>query len=348
MAIGASKITAMSTSLRDLNVRKTPATVIRGVPRTHGLVVGVDGGGTGTRAVVMDEKQRVLGEGRSGPSNPLRVGIAKAANNVREAVDRACAEAAVHRDDISFASIGLAGVRRKDIHECTLEKLNACLKEIRSIELLPDAEIALYGATAGEAGLVVIAGTGSICCGRNQRGKHACAGGWGPIVGDEGGAAWITREALQAVAHAADGRGSSTALTNAALNYFKVETADDLSTAIYSPTMTNDRLAGFAQEVVAVARAGDRSAIEILDAAGRELGAAAIAVIKKLRMEKDKFPVACVGGVYGAGEFVLIPMQEEIKRIAKHAYLSQPLFRPVIAAARIALAHLQDEYALAG
>ena len=348
MAIRASKITTMSTNLRALNVRKAPAAMLSAVPRAQGLVVGVDGGGTGTRAVVMNGKQQVLGEGRAGPSNPLRVGIAKAANNVREAVDRACAEAAVHRDDISFASIGLAGVRRKDIHACTLEKLTECLKEIRSIELLPDADIALYGATAGKVGLVVIAGTGSICCGRNQQGKHACAGGWGPIVGDEGGASWITRKALQAVAHAADGRGTSTALTNAALNYFKVENADDLSTAIYSPTMTNDRLAGFAQEVVHVARSGDRSAVEILEASGRELGAAAIAVIKKLRMEKDEFPVACVGGVYGAKEFVLTPMQEEIKRVAKGAYLSQPLFRPVIAAARIALAHLRDQFALAG
>jgi N-acetylglucosamine kinase-like BadF-type ATPase len=338
----------MSSNLRELNVRKTSVGVVRGLPGSQGLVVGVDGGGTGTRAVVMDAKQRVRGEGRSGPSNPLRVGIAKAANHVREAVDRACAEAAVHRDDISFAAIGLAGVRRKDIHECTLEKLTESLKEVRSIELLPDGELALYGATEGQPGLVVIAGTGSICCGRNNQGKQTCSGGWGPIVGDEGGASWIARKALQAVARATDGRGAPTALTGAALSYFKVENAEDLSTAVYSPTMTNDRLAGFAREVVPVARTGDEQAIEILELSGRQLAAAAIAVIKKLRMEKDEFPVACVGGVYGAGELLLTPMQEEIRKVAKRAYLSQPLFRPVVAAARIALAHLRDEYALAG
>lgn len=338
----------MGSSLFELNVRKPLPAVITRVPRAQWLVVGVDGGGTGTRAVIMDHKQRVLGEGHAGPSNPLRVGIAKAASTVREAIDRACAEASVHRDDISMATVGLAGVRRKDIHQCTLEKLNECLKEIRSIELLPDGEIALYGATDGEAGLVVIAGTGSICCGRNLQGKQTCAGGWGPIVGDEGGASWIARKALQAVAHATDGRGPATALVSSALKYFKVENADDLSTAIYSPTMTNDRLAGFAREVVRGARAGDRIAIEIIEDAGRELAAAAIAVIKKLRMEKESFPVACVGGVYGAGDLVLGVMQKEIRSVAKRAYLSQPLFPPVIAAARIAHAHLRDEYALAG
>src|SRR5574341_1626022 len=99
----------MGSSLAQLDLRKPATTsVISRLPRTQWLVAGVDGGGTGTRAIIMDQKQRVIGEGRSGPSNPLRVGIANAATNVREAVDRACAEAAIHRDDIAFVTIGLA------------------------------------------------------------------------------------------------------------------------------------------------------------------------------------------------------------------------------------------------
>ena len=339
----------MSSNLAHLNLRKpASASVISRLPKTQWLVAGVDGGGTGTRAIIMDHKQRVIGEGRSGPSNPLRVGIAKAATNVREAIDCACAEAAIHRDDIAFATVGLAGVRRKDIRQCTLEKLQECLKEIKSIDLLPDGDIALYGATGGKPGLVIIAGTGSICCGRNSQGKHFCAGGWGPIVGDEGGASWIARKALQAVAHAADGRGAATALTASALKYFKVEAADDLGTAIYSPTMTNDQLAGFSREVVRVAESGDDVALEILEDAGRELGSAASAVIRKLRMEKDEFPVAYVGGVYGAGDLVLTSLQRQIKAVAKRAYLSKPLYPPVMAAARIAHTHMREELALAG
>jgi N-acetylglucosamine kinase-like BadF-type ATPase len=311
------------------------------------LVAGVDGGGTGTRAVIMDGDKRVLGEGQAGPSNPLRVGIAVAATNVREAVDKACSESAIHRDEITMATIGLAGVRRKDILDRTREQISECLKEIKSIELLTDGEIALFGGTGGHAGLVVIAGTGSICCGRNRQGKQVSAGGWGPIVGDEGGASWIARKALQAVARASDARGPKTSLTSAALNYFKVETAEDLSTAIYSQTMTNDRLAGFGKQVLRVARTGDDVAFEILREAGQELGIAANAVIKKLHMERDRFPIAYVGGVYGAGDLVLVPMEAEIKKVAKQAYLARPLFPPVIAAAHIAYAHAQGELALA-
>lgn len=336
-------------SVLELRKQKSRPLGFKTSPRNPRLLVaGVDGGGTGTRAVIMDEQKRVIGEGHAGPSNPLRIGIPNAATNVRDAIDRACAEAGVHRDDVLHVTAGLAGVRRKDIRDVTLEKIKHCLKEIRSIELLPDGDIALYGATDGQPGLVVIAGTGSICCGRNRQGKQVCAGGWGPIVGDEGGAAWIARKALQAVAHAADERGPKTALTAAALMYFKVTTPDDLSTAIYSPAMTNDRLAGFGRDVVRVARAGDEIAIAILQEAGRELGVAAVAVIKKLRMQNDEFPIATVGGVYGAGDLVLESMREEIEKTAKQAVLADPLFPPAVAAARLAHARLREELALAG
>ena len=85
---------------------------------TQNSVVGVDGGGTKTEAVIMDASQRVIGEGRAGPSNPLRVGIAGAAAAVREALDSACASAKLRRGDLVAAQIGLAGARRRVPREC--------------------------------------------------------------------------------------------------------------------------------------------------------------------------------------------------------------------------------------
>jgi len=301
------------------------------------LVAGVDGGGTGTRAVIMDEEKRVIGEGHAGPSNPLRIGIASAATNVREAVDRACAEAGVHRDDVLHATVGLAGVRRKDIRDVTLGKIKHCLKEIKSIELLPDGDIALYGATDGQAGLVVIAGTGSICCGINGRGKKFCAGGWGPLAGDEGAGAWIARQALRAIAFASDGRGPETLLTEFACNYFHVSTADDLTTAIYAPTITNERIAGFGKDVVEAAKRKDPIAEKIILEGGKELGRAVVAVIKYLQMEREEFQIAFVGGVFRAsGEMITKPLKNEVAKVAPRAYYEAPHFSPAVAAARMA------------
>jgi N-acetylglucosamine kinase-like BadF-type ATPase len=320
----------------------TTQTTVDLLPRRHAplrdLVVGVDGGGTRTRAAIL-AGSRVIGEGTAGPSNPLRVGIANGAAAIRDAIDKACAAALIRRSDLTAAGVGLAGVRRKDIRTRMREVLIETLG-IKNIELMTDGDIALYGATDGAPGIVVISGTGSICSGVNRQGKHVFAGGWGPVAGDEGSGSWIARRALQAVAHASDERGPRTALTAAACEYFQVATADDLSTAIYAPTVTNDRIAGFSQRVIETARAGDAVAINILAEAGRELGKAAATVVRKLKMEQERFQVAFVGGVFAAGEFVIAPLREEIARVAKNAFIAAPRFSPTVAAGRLAQEHL--------
>lgn len=287
-----------------------------------------------------------MGEGTSGPSNPLRVGIARAAAAVREAIDKACEAAQVRREDILAAQVGLAGARRTELRERVREALGNL--GIADLEVVADADIALYGATNGEAGVVVIAGTGSVCCGVNARGKRNCAGGWGPVAGDEGGGAWIARRALRAIAHASDGRGPKTSLMTAACAYFHVTSPEDLSTAIYAPTMTNERLAGFGKQVIEAAKAKDPVAREIVAEAGRELGLAVEAVIRNLKLESERFQVAYVGGVFAAGgDLVLGPMSERILQIAPLAFVAPPRMSPPLAAARMARER-SDLVALAG
>jgi N-acetylglucosamine kinase-like BadF-type ATPase len=303
--------------------------------RLRSAVVGVDGGGSKTHAVIVDADGRIMGEGTAGPSNPLRVGIARAAAAVREAIDKACEAAHVRRQDIVAAEVGLAGARRTELRERVREALSNF--GIADLEVVGDADIALHGATDGEPGVVVIAGTGSVCCGVNARGKRNCAGGWGPVAGDEGGGAWIARRALRAIAHASDGRGPKTSLTAAACAYFHVTTPEDLSTAIYAPTMTNERLAGFGKQVIDAAKAKDVVAREIMAEAGSELGLAVVAVIRNLKLETERFQVAYVGGVFEAGgDLVLGPMCERILPIAPLAFVAPPRMPPSLAAARMA------------
>jgi N-acetylglucosamine kinase-like BadF-type ATPase len=314
--------------------------------RSQHAVVGVDGGGTKTHAVIIDAQDRVLGEGKSGPSNPLRVGIANAATSVREAIDRACEAAEVRRSDLIAAEIGLAGARREELRARMREALDNL--GIPDLEVVGDSDIALYGATDGDPGVVVIAGTGSICCGVNSGGKEICAGGWGPLLGDEGGGSWIARLALRAIAKATDGRGPKTSLSKDACDYFHVSNPEDLATAIYSPAITSERLAGFGRYVIAAAKDSDQVAKHIMIEAGRELGIAAVAVIRKLKLERERFQVAYVGRVFGeAGEIVLSPLRDEVRKAAPKAYLAPPLFPPALAAARMARRHFK-RVALAG
>ena len=321
--------------------RKAPGFPSPRYPASRRAILGVDGGGTKTDAVILDLNLNILGEGVAGPSNPLRVGVVSAAAAIRQAVDKACDVAGLRRTDLVAAEIGLAGVRRPELRARMQDSLKGL--GIGDLVVGSDADIALYAATQGAPGLVVIAGTGSICCGINARGKQACAGGWGPLAGDEGGGAWIARRGLRAIAYASDGRGPATSLSAAASKYFRVSNPIDLSTAIYAPSITNECLAGFGKFVIQAAKAKDRVAREILVEAGKELGVAATAVIRNLKLERETFPVGYVGGVFAAsGELVLSHLRETVLAVSPRAFFAPPKFSPAIAAAHMAHQHLSD------
>ena len=300
------------------------------------LFLGIDGGGTKTNAALMNAAEEVIAEGASGPSNPLRVGVETAVSNISKAIESACDEGGLSRGDIVAATLGLAGVRRQDIKERVRESFVKRLG-IRKATVMTDAEIALFGTTFGRPGLVVIAGTGSICLGKNEKGKLAISGGWGPLAGEEGGGVGIAQAALHRVAKASDGRGIPTALSKQASEYFRASGPENLIVAIYSPQVDNTRIAGFARLVVETALKGDKIAVEILHDAGRELGLAACAVLKQLKLERQKVPIGCVGGIFHAGKLLTKPMLETIHKAAPNAYLTEPLMKPSHAAALMAL-----------
>lgn len=319
---------------------------------SRSFVVGVDGGATKTRAVILPADEGVqtgdkqLGEGIAGASNPLRSGILQAAAEVRRAIELACIAARIERAEIVAAEIGLAGVRKIEVRARMREALINL--NIVPYHVTTDSDVALYGATEGKSGLVVIAGTGSVCCGQDGRGRRVDAGGWGPLAGDEGSAAWIARQALQRVAHAEDGRGGATTLTKVVREYFGVTAIEDLGTIIYGKEMTHTRIAGLARFVIEAARGGDAIAKEILENAGRELGRIAATVARKLKLEETELRVAYVGGVFAAGDLVLDSMRAELAPLAEKINLAPPRLPPAVAAAHLARKLLVENLALAG
>lgn len=308
--------------------------------KSHNLYLGVDGGGTKTHAVLIDEEQTMLGEGFTGAGNPLRVGVENAIKNILSAIEKALDAAGRSKIDIVSTQIGLAGVRREDLRYLIRNRFRETLR-IRKVEVTTDAEIALYAATEGKEGLVIIAGTGSVCMGRNAKGEIASAGGWGPLAGDEGGGAGISRRALQAIAKSSDGRGTPTKLADYAVDYFRAGRLEDLSVAIYAPQVDNARIAGFAKFVSQAATEGDIVAIELLSEAGRELGLAASAVIEKLKMQKRTFPIGKVGSVFKSEELITKPLMQKVQEIAPKAFMSETQKTPAFAAALMALNNYQ-------
>lgn len=315
---------------------------LRRLKKSHNLYLGVDGGGTKTHIVLTNEDQEAVCEGSAGASNPLRVGIETAVSNIIKAINAACDAGGCSRGDIVAGTLGLAGVRRSDLRQRIREGVYRQL-HIKNLEVITDADIALYGATLGKAGLVVIAGTGSVCIGQNDAGEKVSAGGWGPLAGDEGGGAGIARAALHAIAKASDGRAPKTKLSEVAIEYFRAAHIEDLVVAIYAPQVDNQRIAGFARYVVETAQKGDEVAKKVIAEAGYELGIAARAVITKLKLQKKKFPIAYVGSIFNAEELLTKPFLKEVHAIAPKAELIAPQVPPALAAAKIAYKSFHSE-----
>jgi len=255
--------------------------------------LGVDGGQSSTTAVIGDESGRVVGMGRGGPSNHVGAeeGRAKFVNAVGACVAAACAQASI---DPRFASacLGFSGGPADK---------ESIVGEILSSErtlVTHDGLIALSGATAGQPGLITIAGTGSFAFGRNAVGETARAGGWGYVFGDEGGGFFIARQALRAALRFEEGWGPATALRSMFLEATGARDINDLLHRFYTTDFPRPRIAEFSKGVDSAAINGDEVARAILDDAAVQLALIAEAVRQQLFKAGEAVLVAYVGGVF--------------------------------------------------
>jgi len=270
------------------------------------LYLGIDGGQSSTTALIGekigDQTGRVLGTGRAGPSNHAAAseGRRKFIAAITDSVASAVAAAGLSGHIVfEAACLGLSGGP---------EDKEALAKETIRAErylITHDAHIALAGATGGEPGIIVIAGTGSMVFGRNAAGVTARAGGWGYVFGDEGGAFDLVRQALRAVLRNEEGWGPPTSLREALLealpeNATGAHDGHQLLHRLYTDEFPRDRVAGWAKLVDRAARAGDAVASDILGTAAQRLATLAAAVRRQLFEGSGQVNVCYSGGVFGS------------------------------------------------
>jgi N-acetylglucosamine kinase-like BadF-type ATPase len=303
--------------------------------------IGVDGGGTRTRAVVAGEDLVPMGRGASGPANASTRPLPLVVDTILEAVSDAAVSAVVSVSRAERIGVGLAGVESAG----RVAPLTAALEKhlgAGRVFVTTDARIALAGAVPGDpdgAGVVLIAGTGAIAFGRSADGSEARAGGWGPLLGDEGSGYAIARQGLAAVVRELDGRGPATAIRSLLFESERgIHTLEELLAKVYRSEGGAGDVAAYFPLVLQAARAGDPEACRILRDAGRELALAAITVIRKLGLESESFPVATVGGVFAAGELLLGPLAAALHEVAPGARIGPPSYPPEIGAIRLAQA----------
>ncbi len=289
--------------------------------------LGIDGGQSSTTALIADEHGRILGIGRGGPCNHAgsSEGRAKFLSAVGDCLHQACRQAGIDRATF-FAAVclGLSGGAE--------DKESYAKELIRSAryKLTHDAEIALTGATAGEPGIIIIAGTGSVAFGKNAAGKMARAGGWGYIFGDEGGAFDLVRQALRAALQYEEGWGPPTTLHKVLLEVSSAKSANALMHRFYNQ-FDRTRIAALAPLVTQAADSGDQIATEIINRAAKKLGWFVQGIHSSLFNGKQDIPIHYVGGVFESAALRQL-LTENLKRS-----INSPLAPPRLTPAEGAL-----------
>jgi N-acetylglucosamine kinase-like BadF-type ATPase len=308
------------------------------------LLLGVDGGGTSTVALLGGDDGVPIGKGAAGPSNAKAVGNAAARQALEEAIGAAFLSAGLVARPAAVACLGLAGFDRPEDKQLLGEWAESGHWAERLL-LVNDGDLVVAAGTPEGWGVGVIAGTGSIAVARAPDGRKARAGGWGHLIGDEGSAYGTVLSALRKVARRADRRETSTVqpdpLTTHLCRALGISGPDQLVSALYAPGFDRSKIAALAPAVLAAADLDPSTVKELLRPAGTELAVMAIAAAQAVGWNSGRLPLATAGGFLLSSEVVSQALEVELRA---HGY--EPIPAPVTEPARGALVLARQELAV--
>jgi N-acetylglucosamine kinase-like BadF-type ATPase len=299
-------------------------------------VLGIDVGGTKTVCLLGDDEGRIVSTAKGPGANLQGVGelqLEKVLHTVME-------ETVAQQNAVPAAiCLGIAGVDRPQ-DATVVHGIMSRIGYKARILVVNDALIALQAGIGAAAGIVIVAGTGSIAYGCDPHGRAARAGGWGYVLGDEGSGYWIGRLALRAIVREADGRGQPTSLTPRVLAHFGVSRPGKLFQTVYRQDFKPAAVAALATDVQHARDEGDAVATAILDRGAKELVAAAESVASQLDLTGEEFSFVLAGGMFKAVPWLREEVARLLPTIAPRSRTVLLDVEPALGAVRLALAEV--------
>ncbi len=285
-------------------------------------LLGIDAGGTRTRSLLLDlESGRTLC-GEAGAANWTSLGSAACVASVRAALAHAGADGL----PIAAVAAGFAGYYPPRHADEARQALGAAFGPETVLDVVPDVVVAWAGALAGEPGIVVIAGTGSIAYGRDVEGNEARAGGWGPLLGDPGSGYDVGRQALVVVAEEIDG-GRKTALTGELMAAYPTlgDSPREWLRGVLAAGWKPSDVAALAPAVAQAAEHDSRARAIVVRAA---LSLAEMCWLVETRLQGvDR--VVGAGGLWTAGTLLVKPFQEWLAECSSQLRWTLPRHAPL-------------------
>jgi N-acetylglucosamine kinase len=296
-------------------------------------VLGLDGGGTKTECVLMDESRQVVASSLGGPSNPMRVGFGGALAAVCEAARTAMMNANISSDAVISLCAGLAGTAYPE----SGRKMRLLLEEEfpgKLVRVCTDMDLTLEAIGEGAA-IVLIAGTGSAAVGRDSRGNATRVGGHGYLLGDEGSAYHVGQRAVLESLRHFERTGADIPLGQKILSEIGADTWEDLQSRVYaSPDEVFPRLFPM---VLQAAESGDATARTLLDDCAAALAELVSDLAERLQLQIQNFRLAKTGGMLGRAAWFDERLDHYLRQAAPLAQCSDLLLSPAEAAAHLAL-----------
>jgi N-acetylglucosamine kinase-like BadF-type ATPase len=298
-------------------------------------IIGIDGGGTKTIGVLVDESGRVLARKVGESSNIQVIGLERLGHVLQKLVNELVAESGISRN-VDYLYAGLAGAGRssdRDAISCLLKSQVLA----QSFTIDTDAAVALAGAFGGGPGIILISGTGAICFGKREDDTVVRSGGWGYLLGDEGSGYYIGNQGILAALKDLDGRGKATKLRPTLESHLGLERIDLIVSKIYSGELDRTKISALAPVVFDLAEQGDQVAGEIIRNAGLELGKQVAAIAEKLGKRGKPVAAALIGSVFKRKQDLIPHMIETTTSVASRVDFIEPRFEPAIGSAIMGL-----------
>lgn len=271
--------------------------------------LGVDGGGSKTRFLLIDEDGKVLASHTEGPAYHLEIGLAALEAMLVRGIQAALQQAGVAAASLAYAFLGLPAYGEDRSLVAVLDAAPAAALPQRRYRCGNDMVCGWAGALAGADGINIVAGTGSIAYGE-YAGRSARAGGWGELFSDEGSAYWLARQGLRLFSRMSDGRAPRGALYERVRRHFALADDLELCAAIYGKSVAQrSQLAQLARLVAEAASAGDAAARALFAQAAAELAHMVDAVRARLEVSPEvQLRVSYSGGVFQLRDLLLAPL----------------------------------------
>ncbi|OLN21922.1 hypothetical protein BTO30_11995 [Domibacillus antri] len=305
-------------------------------------VIGIDGGGTKTKAILADETGCVYALSVTGPSNLSAGSCEHIKNTLRVLLMDLYRQAPDKYDEVSYGFAGMSGAGEDKSWSFLNDIFNELTQGKYTMRVHNDAVNALYAGTLGNPGMLQIAGTGTITYGVNTKGQFERVGGWGYLFDDKGSGYHISAQALSAVMQAHDGRGEPTMLTKLFLSHFAIQQVTQLIPAIYRSENPKVVIAGLAPLIVQAANENDNAAMRILEEAACHITDAMVALQKKLFCNLKEQTVILSGGLLTHSLYLQEKIKEQSTKLGYSFDYQFPIIDPAGGSVIMALHDLHE------